>query len=35
MKYLLMLYYDEIAGSTVSQESIQDMMNRFTAGQTP
>ena len=31
MKYLLMLYHDEIAGSEVGQEGIQDMMKRFNA----
>jgi hypothetical protein len=31
MKYLLMLYHDEIAGSQVSQEAIQDMMKQFNA----
>ncbi len=31
MKYLLMLYHDEMAGSKVSQEGIQEMMNRFNA----
>jgi hypothetical protein len=31
MKYLLMLYHDEIARSKVSQEVIQDTMNQFRA----
>jgi hypothetical protein len=31
MKYLLMLYHDEIAGSKVSQEVILETMNQFKA----
>jgi hypothetical protein len=31
MKYLLMLYHDEIAGSEVSKEVIEDTMKKFNA----
>jgi len=31
MKYLLMLYHDEITGSKVPQEVIQDTMKKFNA----
>jgi hypothetical protein len=31
MKYLLMLYHDEIAGSKVDKEVIEDMMKQFNA----
>ena len=31
MKYLLLLYHNEIAGSKVSKEGIEDMMKRFNA----
>jgi hypothetical protein len=31
MKYLLMLYHDEIAGSKVSKEVIEDTMKQFNA----